>query len=113
MKMRRRHIFTVARALSIPVVAGWLIFSAPAIPEFSEVRAQWNPSDAQLLDRNGDPLEEIRIDRHGRRLGWIPLRDISPALKTAVIASEDRRFATHHGVDFLAIASAIMRSAMG
>jgi penicillin-binding protein 1C len=113
MKMRGLHIFAVASAVSIAVVAGWLVFSAPVTPEFSEVRARWNPSDAQLLDRNGDPLDEIRIDRHGRRLAWIPLRDISLALKSTVIESEDHRFKTHHGVDFLAMAGAIARSAVG
>ena len=76
----------------------------PTLPEFSEVRARWNPSDAQLLDRNGEPIHEIRIDRHGRRLAWTPLEDISPAVPEAVIASEDHRFLTHHGVDFIAIA---------
>ena len=38
---------------------------------------------------------------------WVPLEDISRHLPMAVIASEDNRFAEHHGVDFDAIQQAI------
>jgi penicillin-binding protein 1C len=76
------------------------------LPEFEAVRARWRPSDAQLLDRHGWPIHEMRVDAHGRRLAWTPLDAISPALKDAVIASEDRRFYRHAGVDFEALAAA-------
>jgi penicillin-binding protein 1C len=39
-----------------------------------------------------------------RRLGWARLEEISPALVAAVLASEDRRFRSHQGVDWLATA---------
>ena len=77
------------------------------MPGFDEVRARWQPSDAQLLDRNGEPLHEVRIDRHGRRLPWTALDDISPALTGVVIRSEDRRFWHHRGVDLRALARSI------
>jgi penicillin-binding protein 1C len=77
-----------------------------SLPSFDAVRAQWRPSDAQLLDRHGEPIHELRVDSHGRRLAWTPLAAISPALQRAVIASEDHRFLRHHGVDFTAIAAA-------
>lgn len=38
---------------------------------------------------------------------WVPLEDISRHLPMAVIASEDNRFAEHHGFDFKAIKQAI------
>lgn len=38
---------------------------------------------------------------------WVPLSAISPSLQIAVIASEDQRFATHHGLDTGAISRAI------
>ena len=38
---------------------------------------------------------------------WVPLEDISRHLPMAVIASEDNRFAEHHGFDFDAIQQAI------
>ncbi len=85
----------------------------PPVPSFDAVRARWRPSDAQLLDRHGEPIHELRVDAHGRRLAWTPLAAISPALLQAVIASEDHRFLSHHGVDFVAIAMAAARRLAG
>ena len=36
-----------------------------------------------------------RVEQH-----WVPLARIAPALRLAVIAAEDDRFCSHHGVDF-------------
>jgi penicillin-binding protein 1C len=94
---------------ALAAVAGLLAAIAlflPAVPSFDAVRARWRPSDAQLLDRHGEPIHELRVDAHGRRLAWTPLAAISPALQRAFIASEDHRFLSHHGVDFTAIAAA-------
>jgi penicillin-binding protein 1C len=80
----------------------------PAVPSFQEVRADWRPSDAQLLDRHGAPLQELRVDLRLRRLAWTPLDEISQVLPQAVIAFEDRRFFDHHGVDMVAMLGAIL-----
>ncbi len=95
-----------AIACGILIIA-WLAIPQPPIPRFDQVRARWRPSDAQLLDRHGEPIHEVRIDRHGRRLAWTWLDDISPALIRVIIASEDRRFLRHHGVDFLAFGGSL------
>jgi penicillin-binding protein 1C len=93
--------------------AAWYATAPRALPTSAEVRARWRPSDAQLLDRHGDPVYEMRIDRHGRRLAWTPLSEVSPALTRAVIESEDRRFYYHPGVDVLSAALAAVRWAIG
>ncbi|HEV2169520.1 MAG TPA: transglycosylase domain-containing protein, partial [Candidatus Binatus sp.] len=85
----------------------------PQIPTFAEVRARWRPSEAQLLDRNGDPIQEMRIDSHGRRFAWTPLDQISPALMQAVIVAEDRRFWSHRGVDLIALLNSAIRTVVG
>src|SRR5271166_3078454 len=90
-----------------------LVLSVPPTPTFAEVRARWHPSEAQLLDRNGDPVHEMRIDRHGRRFAWTPLDQISPALTQAIVTSEDHRFWSHHGVDVIAITTSAVRAAVG
>ena len=41
-----------------------------------------------------------------RRLDWVPLTAISPALSQALIAAEDKRFYEHHGVDWQGLAGA-------
>lgn len=38
---------------------------------------------------------------------WTPLDEISPHLPLAVIAAEDQRFPTHHGIDFKAVQNAL------
>jgi penicillin-binding protein 1C len=87
----------------------WLMAGAPValLPSFQAVRAAYRPSDAHLLDRHGEVLHERRIDYTGRRLAWTPLAELSPALQAAVLASEDRRFFDHHGVDGQAVLGAM------
>jgi penicillin-binding protein 1C len=79
---------------------------AHAVPGYEEVRAAFRPSDALLLDRHGAPLQQVRIDASARRLAWVSLADISPAMRNALIASEDKRFYQHAGVDWSAVAAA-------
>jgi penicillin-binding protein 1C len=73
------------------------------------VRAAYRPSDVQLLDRHSMVLHELRVEKSGRRLAWSPLSAISPALQAAVIASEDRRFYRHGGVDARALCAAAVQ----
>jgi penicillin-binding protein 1C len=77
-----------------------------AVPDFTSVRAAYMPSDAWLLDRNGELLGSVRISRRERRLQWVPLPQISPALISAVIAGEDRNFRAHAGVDLHSVLGA-------
>jgi penicillin-binding protein 1C len=81
----------------------------PSLPSFDDVRAAHRPSDWTLLDRHGLPVQTLRIDKSVRRLPWVALADMSPALLQAVVLSEDRRFHEHSGVDWAAVA----RSAWG
>ncbi len=80
------------------------------MPTFTEVRARWRPSEAQLLDRNDDTIDELRIDPYGRRFAWTPLDQISPALTKAIIAAEDHRFWSHRGVDIVALGISAARA---
>src|SRR5271167_3602135 len=102
--MKRR--VTCAAALAVAGLMTAMVLCWPVVPSFDAVRARWRPSDAQLLDRHGEPIHELRVDAHGRRLAWTPLAAISPALQRAVVASEDHRFLGHHGVDFATIVGA-------
>ena len=75
-----------------------------ALPAFTEVRAAHRPSDLTLLDRSGVPLQTLRVDMAVRRLPWVALADLSPALLQAIVLSEDQRFYEHSGVDWTAVA---------
>jgi penicillin-binding protein 1C len=109
---RRRAFAALAAAAAVLLAAAW-VAPAPAVPSFAQVRARWRPSDGELLDRRGEVLYSHRIDLRGRRLEWTALGQISPAMTRAAIASEDRRFTRHHGVDFGAAAAALAHDLLG
>lgn len=107
-RSRWRDVFAwAALAALILVTAAHLATRPPAMPAFDKVRGDWRPSEAWLYDRDGQLLDSERVNFERRRLAWVSLNDISPAVRTAVVQSEDRRFWSHGGVDWLAIASAI------
>ena len=83
--------------------------AAHAVPTFNEVRSAHRPSDIVLTDRFGTPIQTLRVDKQVRRLAWVPLEQMSPALLQALVLSEDRRFYEHSGVDW----SAVAKSAWG
>lgn len=95
-----------AFALLILTTAAHLLTKPPAMPAYEDVRAGWKPSEAWLYDRDGRLLDSERVDFERRRMAWVPLADIAPAVRSAVVASEDKRYWSHGGVDWLAIASA-------
>ncbi|BEU21683.1 penicillin-binding protein 1C [Paraburkholderia sp. 22B1P] len=80
--------------------------AAHALPTFDDVRTQWRSSDWLLLSRDGVPLQRTRIDKTERRGDWVALADVSPALREAIVVSEDKRFYEHSGVDWRGAAAA-------
>jgi penicillin-binding protein 1C len=82
------------------------LFCPAQVPTFAAVRAAYVPSDAWLLDRHGVVIASRRIRYDVRRLTWIPLSDVSPALVTAIVEGEDRHFWRHHGVDWRSVGGA-------
>ncbi|RFU47815.1 penicillin-binding protein 1C [Paraburkholderia sp. DHOC27] len=107
----RTGVAGVARATTSArvVVASSLCvvsLAAHALPSFDEVRANWHSSDWTLLSRDGEPLQRTRIDASERRGDWVVLADVSPALREAIVVSEDKRFYAHSGVDWRGAAGA-------
>nr|WP_255593178.1 penicillin-binding protein 1C [Acidovorax sp. sic0104] len=80
--------------------------SARAIPTYDEVRSDFRPSDTVVLSREGEVLQRLRTDATVRRGQWVALADVSPALRTALVLSEDKRFFEHSGVDWRAASAA-------
>ena len=81
-----------------------------ALPTFPEINSAHRPSDITLLDRHGTPIQTLRTDMTVRRLPWVALADVSPALLQAIVLSEDKRFYEHSGVDWSAIANSAWRN---
>ena len=80
---------------------------------FDTVRSTYTPSDRLILDRNGATIQRIRVDDKVRRSTWTSIDEISPALIDAVLASEDKRFFDHGGVDLRAAAAAAISNMRG
>lgn len=104
---RRRTARAVAAALIwIPAVCFASVPTSFSVPSFESVRAQYTPSDLQVLDRKGVEIGSVRVDFNERRGAWLPLNTVSPAMQRAVLLSEDRSFHQHAGVDWTAILAA-------
>ena len=100
-------------ALAVAAVAAALWATVPRAPDLASIRARYASSEAVLLDRHGAVLHERRVDPRARRLAWTPLAEIAPALRESVVASEDRRFRAHGGIDWIAIGGALRDAAGG
>lgn len=100
--MRRRLLTAgLVTALVAAALGGrWLFSHGVAIRRLAR-----GPSDTVFLDADGAawfPLDARRRE--------IPLARVSPALRAAVVATEDRRFFSHHGIDPLAVARAALHN---
>ena len=84
------------------LLAGLVAYRArpESLPSYRQVRDGYAGSETVLLDRHGEIIHELRADRRARRLEWVALKDISPALQAAVIYAEDRRVYHHDGVSW-------------
>ena len=92
--------------MGLAIVTACCAAPALATPGFAQVKSAYTSSEAVLLDRHGEPLSERRIDTTVRRFAWLALEDLSPTMKEALIASEDKRFYEHAGVDWQGFVSA-------
>lgn len=99
-----RRLALVA-AVATAAVLAWPA-AAAALPTFAQVRADWRSADVVVLDRHGEPVGRVRDDFRARRGDWVALAETSPALRTAIVLSEDRRFYAHSGVDWQGVAAA-------
>lgn len=112
---RRRALRLTAYALAVgaAALAASLAIAPYPVAAFDAVRNAWRGADAWLLDRSGEPLSRVRLDHKRRRGDWIAASEVSPALTAMLLASEDRRFREHSGVDWLAVPAAIRQTLSG
>jgi penicillin-binding protein 1C len=108
--MKRRKTLVVLLLFFICCVFLVYLFLLQPMPgtlSFEQVRSAHLKSDGLLLDRHGEVIHELRTDGRGRRLDWIALKDISPALQSSIVGGEDHRFYRHCGVDWISLGAAI------
>src|SRR5205085_66825 len=93
----------ILASLAVLVVAAYFALRLIPIP-----RALLEPpiQSIALLDRNGIPLRETRVaERFSHEL---TLEEVPPHVIAAVLAAEDKRFFSHHGIDWLATGRALV-----
>lgn len=86
------------------------VHAATTVPDFAAVRAHHRSTEARLVDRAGRILSEVRVGRDGRRLEWVALDELAPAMKEVLLEAEDRRFYEHGGIDWRAFAAAAIQN---
>ncbi|MDP9070283.1 MAG: PBP1A family penicillin-binding protein [Actinomycetota bacterium] len=69
--------------------------------------AKWQPRTSRIEAADGSLL--VRLHGGEDRVP-VPLDRVSPALRQAIVAAEDRRFWEHSGIDLRAIARALLRN---
>ena len=77
------------RATLAAVLLAASVSTHAAIPSFDQVKSGYRSSETVLLDRHGQPLQVVRTDLRARRGAWVPLAQVSPALRAAAIRSEE------------------------
>jgi penicillin-binding protein 1C len=92
------------------LLAHGLALAAQALPSFDEVRAGYTSSFGRIVDRQGRPLSELRLDFNGLRTEWVGLHEFSPAMQQALLVAEDKRFFEHGGIDWRAFAAALWQN---
>lgn len=91
---------SLVAGLALAMAVGYYYTTLPPLSDLLDGRAQ---GSVTLLDRNGDVFA-WRGDQFG---GVVTADSVSPHLKNAVIAAEDKRFYGHFGVSPRGIASAV------
>jgi penicillin-binding protein 1A len=104
----RRHPW---RAAAVPplLVLAWVLALIPFTPGIGDLRKFRKEDPAVVLSSDGVVVAEYR--RVNRR--WVPLEGISPYVVDALIATEDRRFYNHFGIDVRRTAGALVRTVRG
>ncbi len=104
----RRH--PVVAILSLPaLLLAYVLAMLPFTPGIGDLRRAKSELPSVLLASDGTTLAEYkRINRE-----WVPLDSIAPSVVDALIATEDRRFYTHHGIDLRRTAGAVLHTLRG
>jgi monofunctional biosynthetic peptidoglycan transglycosylase len=97
----KRYVFRPLLKVMLWLVAGWIGFSVLLVLLLKVVDP---PFWSWLVQRELFPPSGYP-DEYAHR--WVATDRISPAMRLAVIAAEDQRFAAHSGFDFKAIKRAL------
>jgi penicillin-binding protein 1A len=104
----RRHPVIVVAALPLAVVL-YVAALYPFTPGIGDIRKSRQESASVVLSADG---KELAVFRRANR-DWVKLSDISPKVVEALLATEDKRFYGHHGIDLVRTGKAVMNTVTG
>ena len=106
--MVRKLTFGIFMMLFGKIILGFVLLSVVSVVIYRWAPVRYTPlmairSVEQMLDGR-----KVRCEHK-----WVPLDEMSRHMPMAVIASEDNRFASHHGFDFVEIKKAVREAENG
>lgn len=87
----------------------YVLILIPFTPSIGDIRKAKIEQPAQILSADGKLLAEFKPSNRE----WVKLKDISPNVVNALIATEDHRFYQHFGLDWRRTASAALHTFSG
>jgi penicillin-binding protein 1A len=87
----------------------YVLLLIPFTPSIGDIRKAKIEQPAQILSADGKLLAEFKPSNRE----WVKLKDISPNVVNALIATEDHRFYQHFGLDWRRTASAALHTFSG
>ncbi len=100
-------VLTLVAGAAVGGVALWALAILPrSLPSVTALETLQPIQGSKLYDDNDEFLTELHVER---RI-FVPLAQIPQTLRDAVIATEDRRFYSHWGMDPIGIARAIVQN---
>ncbi|WP_250517576.1 transglycosylase domain-containing protein [Caballeronia sp. INDeC2] len=87
----------------------YVLVLIPFTPGIRDIRKAKVDQPAQVYSADGKLIAEFKPTHRE----WVSLKQISPQVIDALIATEDRRFYQHHGIDFRRTAGAALHTFSG
>src|SRR4051812_30873822 len=104
----KRHPLKTAAVVPLALVLS-VAALYPFTPSIGDIRKSKKESPSVVLSADG---KQLAVFRRANR-DWVKLSDISPEVPKALLATEDKRFYEHHGIDMVRTAKAIVNTITG
>ncbi len=98
-------IISIATLLILSLLSGIILAALRGIPNVEDIKAHKTYKGARIYSSDDVLIGEITIQRGIH----IPLKEIPRHVIDAVVATEDERFWRHRGIDYIAIARALIK----
>jgi len=105
--MKFSRAFIISAFIGLAVISGLLLQIIISLPDVNDLN-YYTPSEASvLLSQDGKIFARFH-EEENRRV--VTLSNMSPYIQKAVVAVEDERFYSHHGIDFSGILRATFKN---